>query len=93
MPFLQRHIILLGTPGFGPFDATIVQALFDMDIDYNIEVCHAGYSQLAAAPAMMIPTVTYVGMIVAHDMGARSFLPPAMVIGGSLMLVFAGSYV
>ena len=64
-----------------------------MDIDYNLEICHSGYSQLVAAPAFMIPTVTYVGMIVAHDMGARSFLPPAMIIGGSLMLVFAGSYV
>ena len=63
-----------------------------MDIDYNVEICHAGYSQLAAAPAAMIPTVTYVGMVVARDMGARSFLPPAMVIGGSLLLVFAGSY-
>ena len=68
-----------------------LEALFDMEIDYNVEVQHAGYSQLASVPAGMIPTVTYLGMIVAHDMGARSFLPPAMVIGGSTLLVFAGS--
>ena len=71
----------------------LTQALFDVDIDYNVEILHAGYSQLASAPAAMIPTVTYVGMVVARDMGARSFLPPAMVIGGSLLLVFAGSYI
>ena len=40
---------------------------------------------------MMSPTVTYLGMIVAHDMGARSFLPPTMVIVGSGLVVFSGA--
>ena len=68
-----------------------MESHFDTDVDFNREIRHAGFSQLASAPAIMIPTVTYLGMLVAWDMGARSFVPPAMVIGGSLALVFLGS--
>ena len=70
-----------------------LEVKFDIDVDYNREIRHAGYSQFAAIPAMMIPTVTYLGMIVAHDLGARSFVPPAMVVVVSALLVFSGSYI
>ena len=70
-----------------------LESKFDTDVDYNQEIRHAGWSQLVASPAMMVPTVTYLGMIVAHDMGARSFVPPAMVVGTSAALVFSGSYI
>ena len=56
---------------------------FDCDVDYNRELRHAGFSQLVSLPAGMVPTVTYLGMVVAHGMGARSFLPPAMVLAQS----------
>ena len=94
-----REALLASVTAFVPnllgklLQFSALEGLFDMDIDYNMEICHAGYSQLVSAPAAMIPTVTYLGMIVAHDMGARSFLPPAMVIGGSTLLVFSGSYI
>jgi hypothetical protein len=39
----------------------------------------------------MVPTVTYTGMLVAWDMGARSFVPPAMVVISSIVLVLTGS--
>jgi MFS superfamily sulfate permease-like transporter len=70
-----------------------LESKFDTDVDYNQEIRHAGWSQLVASPAMMVPTVTYLGMVVAHDMGARSFVPPAMVVGTSAALVFSGSYI
>ena len=63
---------------------------FDCDVDYNLEIRHAGFSQLVSVPAIMTPTVTYLGMVVAWDLGARSFLPPAMVIVLSAALVLAG---
>ena len=30
-----------------------------------------GFSQLVTVPTMMVPTVTYIGMVLAYDMGAR----------------------
>jgi sulfate permease, SulP family len=70
-----------------------LEALFDTDIDFNREIRHAGFSQLASAPAIMVPTVTYTGMLVAWDMGARSFVPPAMVVISSIVLLLTGSRV
>ena len=68
-----------------------LESRFDKDLDYNREMRHAGFSQLASAPAIMVPTVTYTGMLVAWDMGARSFVPPAMVVISSIVLVLTGS--
>jgi MFS superfamily sulfate permease-like transporter len=70
-----------------------LESKFDIDVDYNEEIRHAGWSQLTAAPAMMTPTVTYLGMMVAYDLGARSFLPPVLVISSSALVVFSGSYI
>eukprot|EP00966_Prymnesium_polylepis_P324038 7380147-Prymnesium_polylepis.3 len=45
----------------------------------------------AASPGMMTPTVTYLGMVVAYDLGARSNVAPAMVIATSSLLFLTGS--
>ena len=41
----------------------------------------------------MTPTVTYLGMVVAHDLGARSNVAPLMVIISSSLLFLVGSAV
>ena len=52
-----------------------LENLFDSDLDYNVEIRTRSVVAAAVAPGIMTPTVTYLGMAVAHDMGARSFLP------------------
>jgi len=64
---------------------------FDIDVDYNTEIQHNGISQLFASLGVMTPTVTYLGMVVAYDLGARSSLPPLMVILSSTLLALFGS--
>jgi len=70
-----------------------IEQKFDVDIDYNTEIQHNGFSQLFATVGVMTPTVTYLGMVVAHDLGARSHIAPILVIASSTAFFFFGSQV
>lgn len=54
-----------------------IEQKFDVDIDYDTEIQHNGFAQLFASLGIMTPTVTYLGMVVAYDLGAKALAIPS----------------